>query len=335
MPKRYHHVIRPLPKSSVKKARVSDYGEVPGVKMSIAQSNPAEAAERMALESQPDGNELAVAQYKNAVKKVGGSIKQSSRSPKMTRGCGYHKHQLHLSVAQQKKLVKGHKVRVKHGHLGFSDSLQHVPVHLTATQMRRIERAHAGQRGADIQFTSNQQRMMHGKGFFGDLWKGIKNVGRRAYEVVKPVVTEHVLPAVRQHVLPRVTNYATNLLENRIAPALAARADVAAQRLADHVESGVNRGLNLVDQGVSRVGLGIGGSLRSRRGRIAKRGRGMRGAGFFDDVWSGIKSVGSHALPIATNLVVNRALGPLKALTGGRGRRRVTRGGAPFATGHR
>ena len=301
--------------------------------MSIAQSNPAEAAERMELEGQPDGNEIAVAQYKNAVKKVGGSIKQS-----MTRGCGYQKHQLHLSVTQQRKLAAGHKVRVKHGHLGFDDSdLQTVPVHLTMAQLRKIQRAHAGNRGVDVQFSSGQQRMMHGKGFFGDLWKGVKNVGRRAVEIARPFVTDVGRRAI-EHAVPRATNFASNLLENRILPALSARADLAAQRLGDRVESGVNRGLDLVNQGVSRVGLGMAGR---GRGRIVKRrggapfstGRGMRGDGFFDDVWSGIKSVGRTALPIATNLVVNRALAPLKAMTGGRGGRR--RGGAPFATGRR
>ena len=335
MPKRYHHVIRPLPKS-VEKKIISAYEDPPGPKMAITQSNPIDAAERMALEGAPDGNEVAVGIYKKVKKNLGGSIKQSRSRSMVRSGCGYQKHQLHLSMAQKRKLVAGHKVRIKHGHLGFADSsLQHVPVHLTMTQLRRLQRAHGSNRGADLQFVSSAQRTMHGKGFFGDLWKNIKNVGRRAYEVVKPVVTEHILPAVRSHVIPRATNYATNLFENRIAPALEARADQAASRLANHIESGVNRGLNAIDQGVSSVGLGLG-----RRGRIAKRGRrgrGMKGEGFFDDIWSSVKSVASHAVPIATNLVVNRALGPLKGIVGGRGgrQRRMTRGGAPFATGHR
>lgn len=308
-------------------------GEPIGPKVSEHREYPRDVKERLENEAAPgpvDGNPFI-----GQIKKVAKRKTKSAKPASMGKVAAMIEHAIHISKAQQRKLVKGERIRIPHKHLGFVEGFQTVPIRLNALQMHRFERAHAANRGLDFQLQSQRQQQMHGKGWFGDLFRGVRNAGRKAIEFVKPAVTEHLLPAIQKHVIPRATNYASDLLTNRIAPALERRAEQAIGRLANRVESGVDKGLDLVDQGVSRVGLGIGRGRGKKRGRgystmggamkgcgKAKRKRGMTGDGFFDDVWSGIKSVGSTvgrtALPIATNLLVNRAMGPLKALTGGK-----------------
>lgn len=309
--------------------------------MTIEQENRAEADERYLNENAPDGNEVDVALFKKLVKKkVGSKINRNTMKRLAVQpmsGAGYQPHALVLSMAQKRKLAKGHAVRLKHAHLGFTKSTNMTPVYLTMSQLRKLENAHRNNRGADIQFSSGQQRTMHGRGFFGDLWRGIKSVGSKAAQIVKPVA-QMALPFLRERVLPRAQAYGENLLEQNIIPALERRGNLAAERLANRIEGGVNTGLNAVDTGLERVGLG----LRKPRGR---RGGSMRGAGWFDDLVGGVRSVvepiARTALPVAASLGARRLLGPGAALLGlgvkqGRtNRRKMTRGGAPFATGSR
>ena len=258
-------------------------------------------------------------------------------------------HSLNLSQAQMQKLLKGQPVTLKHGSLTGA-----VPVHLTKSQMSKIQKSHLTGKGTSFKMGQRQARL-HGKGWFGDAFNFVKKAGRSAIEKVLPVASQFI----KNQLIPRGQQYATNLWEQKLQPAVESRLEQAANRAAARVEQGADRALALADQGLSTVGLGLRGqgSMQGQGpisgilsqfglGAVKKRGnrpRGrprkaqLRGDGFFDSIGDVFKGAVNTAVPFVVNAGLKRVfgVGPQKRVRGGRKMLPGVAGGAPFSAGYR
>ena len=256
-------------------------------------------------------------------------------------GRGYIKHGLHITPEQQHRLVTGERVLLKHGQLGFqTKKRRHVPVHLTKAQITKLMDAHDGKQSAYLKFTPKQTEM-HGQGWFSNAWDKIKSAGRQLVNLAKPIVknlgrsaVEYATPIIQDQLIPGVKDYAQNIFENQVRPALIQKGSEVSDRVIGHVknriDTGVNSGLEAVNNAGDRLANTLTGNGFSRipRGARGARGgaqyqKGMGGCGFFGDLWSGVKSVANTAVPIVTNQIVKRVTG---MGVNGKGKKRRGRG---------
>ncbi len=105
----------------------------------------------------------------------------------------YHGYGVNLSRAQVSSLGRGATVRLKHGDLAGQDK-----VYLTQTQITRMNRCRAANKGCDLKLSNAQLRhhVQHG----GSILDTLKSFGKTVFnEVVKPIASNVVKMA-----LPRV-----------------------------------------------------------------------------------------------------------------------------------
>jgi hypothetical protein len=208
----------------------------------------------------------------------------------------FHKHGISVSQVQVRKLARGEKVRLKHESL-------HGPhaVYLTKTQHGRLSKAHAAKKGMDLQMSATQIR--HHRKVGGSIFDTLKDWGSKAFDFIKPI--------------------AGKILTDTVAPRLATKLNGLVDSGLTRLGAGARkrrpvRGRGILSDVLGSIGLGV------RKPRPMKR-KGMKGEGFFDDLWSGIKSVGSAVAPIATPILtglVTKKLGlglRRKKRRGGRG----------------
>ena len=90
----------------------------------------------------------------------------------------YHKVQLGPSENQLRDLVQGTEVKLSQGHMKGD-----VEMHLTTTQVKKLQAAAKSGRGCTIKMTKAQVKhhAMHGAGILSDLARG-------AFEMLKPVL---------------------------------------------------------------------------------------------------------------------------------------------------
>lgn len=199
----------------------------------------------------------------------------------------YVQRKVTLSKGQAEKLVKGKKVRLTHRALSGGAQT----VYLTGQQNRKVETRLKRGTGADIgPFSAAQlsHNVQHGSGFFDSFKKA-------ATGALKDLAKEGLKLAVDKGG-DFLKNKATEMIESKLGSQPAAAG------------SGVKRRSYLTKKQMDMI-------------------REQHGEGFFDDLWSGIKSVGKVALPIAGNMLLGRSgLGSI--FGGGKRGRGGKRGGA-------
>lgn len=181
----------------------------------------------------------------------------------------YHKIAIHkLSPAQIGKLLRGHRIRVKHG----SGS----EIHASEEQYKKIGKAHQKGCGTTIQFDPYQMehhRFMRGKtaeGIFGNIAKVSKVVG-------------HTLAPVARKLAPVVIDAGSKYLKSQMSGSALAPAGSA---------------LFPAGYGVNPDGLGIQSSSRRKVGRPRGKPTG-HGEGFFGDLAKhAVKGAVKHVAPI-------------------------------------
>lgn len=180
----------------------------------------------------------------------------------------YHKVNIQkLSANQIAKLLRGHRIRVKHG--------QGHTVNLSAEQAKKVMSAHRKGCGCCVTFDPYQQEMHRGEGFFDVLKSGVKAltpVAVSAGKAVAPVLIDAGTNALKDYVAGkgvakrsapprrRGRGVASNLFK-KVAPVLV---DVGADALKGAVSGGA-----LYNAGYSAMGEG-----KKKRG---KKGKGAIG----------------------------------------------------------
>jgi len=228
----------------------------------------------------------------------------------------YHKVPIQkLSRSQIMKLLKGLRIRVKHGS-GHE-------IHASEEQHKKIMNAHKKGCGTTIQFDPFQQQMEEhqiGKGFTDDFVKFLrKDVAPVAIQFAGDQLKKHVAgEGVKKTVLKRHTKKGKglkeagfNFLRKTVAPAVIDIASDELKKLA--VGEGMRKKKpsggsgsppsSSGDEGGALYPAGYGlmpaghGLLKKKRGRPSKKGKGVS-----DDILSGIEKYGPEiamtALPL-------------------------------------
>ncbi len=140
-------------------------------------------------------------------------------------------------------------------------------------------------------------RKLNGGGFFDSLWSGIKSVGSTALGAAKSLLPM-AMPLITPMLAPMLGPAAPFV--GAILPKLLGGAFVG--RRPKHVKE-VMAGINLPKHFKKFVSLArkaeAGGALSAKESKKFEDYRKLNGGGFFDKLWSGIKSVGST---VASNL---------------------------------
>ena len=149
--------------------------------------------------------------------------------------------------------------------------------------------------GSNIQ-KLHDYRTLHGGGFFDSLWSGIKAVGKTVLPAALPFLTPLLAP-----VLGPAAPIVTALLPKLLGGSLKGRRP-------KHV-SEVMAGLNLKKHFKKFMHLARksrdGGSLTPRDEKKLGDYVKLNGGGFFDSVWSGIKSLGSKVVENLPAIIEN------------------------------
>lgn len=107
----------------------------------------------------------------------------------------YHQTALDLTPAQMKKLRMGDKIRLKASQMTGS-----VPVFLTSTQVKKMNKAKLEGKGMDLSMSGSQMKhhVQHGSGFWSDIGSFFKDAGNRVLsDVVKPIASDVALPLAK------------------------------------------------------------------------------------------------------------------------------------------
>ncbi|MCW3101331.1 MAG: hypothetical protein JWL77_6949 [Chthonomonadaceae bacterium] len=94
-------------------------------------------------------------------------------------------HHVHISEAQQRKLLKGGSIRIKHAHITQGK----VPIFLTERQLVSLQNANAKGKGATLKFESQHQadyHVQHG----GGLWSFVRTFASRAHNAIVQKTSE-------------------------------------------------------------------------------------------------------------------------------------------------
>ena len=131
----------------------------------------------------------------------------------------YYSHKLDLTVAQRKKLLRGHTIQVKHEQMGHG-----LKVHLTDLQSHNLVKAHRQGKGIRLDFRDEHQihhNIEHGEGFgqlLHSIRRGFNNLGHTLAPVAKTVgnaVKPYIKPALQQ-----IAKVGVPLLVNGISDAI-------------------------------------------------------------------------------------------------------------------
>ena len=121
----------------------------------------------------------------------------------------YHKHGVKLTKAQAQSLAKGQTIRLSHGSL-------HGPheVHLTKTQLKKMQRSHANRVGTEIKLSGAQLRhnYKHGAGFLDML----KTAATGAAKALAPMAIDYAGNYVKNTIAPRAINAASNFAKSKV-----------------------------------------------------------------------------------------------------------------------
>lgn len=221
----------------------------------------------------------------------------------------YVKRQVSLSQAQIDKLAKGKKVRLTHKALSDGNNT----VYLTGNQNRKVETRLKKGVGADIgpfdeaQISHNKQ---HGGGFWDNLKKSAVSVGRN---LAADLLNKGVEAGTNF-----LKDKATNLINDKVRPQ----------------EGGALIRHFQIQQG-QKAKRPSAAQKKELKDMMEKAYSVKVGAGFFDDLWGGIKEVGKVVLPIAGNALLGRAgIPPVFGMGRKRGGKKKggALGGIPLAT---
>ena len=103
----------------------------------------------------------------------------------------YHKTSIErLSPAQISKLVRGQRIRVKHGH-GHE-------VHLSSEQHKKLHAAHRRGAGITLEFDPYQQQMHQGRG--DGFLSSALSVGKQLGKTVAPVLLDEGVSALKKYI---------------------------------------------------------------------------------------------------------------------------------------
>jgi len=188
-----------------------------------------------------------------------------------------HQIQIQLSTPQKKKLMMGQKVRVKASAVGAGTT-----VHLTDTQMRKIQKALSQSKGFDLQFSQTQaeQHMKSGAGFKDVLMSGVRGLAR-AGEYLAPKALDLASSFAKKGTDKLIGRYISNEDINKT--------------LSDVVRSGIDLGNKLSQDQVAGLLQGLSQT---------KSGSGL--FSFIPGVGEFLNKVGNTAidvgLPIAGNI---------------------------------
>ena len=247
----------------------------------------------------------------------------------------YHAHQIHLTMDQAQKLARGLKVRVRSGG-------EHA-VHLTATQLARMQKAHSAQKACGLHMSMAQLRhhSKHGKGFFSDLVGSIKPWAVGALKnVAEPLVglaTDKLNEATGNHLPTAITD----LVKNGLTGSVKGLIDRVGGELGPHVHAHLMKHImggslfsdilggvsSVLTSPVGQLGLKLamsGAGIRSGHGKRAAHhwklmvkhiGKNfghhvaayIHGSGLFDDILGGINSVLTSPLgQLGQNLLASK-----------------------------
>lgn len=221
----------------------------------------------------------------------------------------YHSHALDLSAAQMQKLAAGRAIRLKAAQLTGSDH-----VFLTETQIKRLQKAQAAGKGADLQLSNVQveYNSIHGSGRFGDwlrgAWNTVKDTGKKAVNWIS-------------------NNYGQQLVDAG-SKAGAQLIDKAADRIQDKVQTGVARlpvGIRDTARDMTETGIALGNTLARDELRKLLEGiqRSTSGRGLFDflgsDVGGFLNDAGNSLLGIAKDVAIPLITTAVTKKLGGRG----------------
>ena len=143
----------------------------------------------------------------------------------------YHKHCVKLSQAQMRTLAKGGKISIRHSHLHGPHEL-----HLTSTQLARLNRHHANKTGMHLQM-SNAQLSHHKRiggnilsDLLGKLKSGAATLGNHAIKGLKygaqqaikhggPLASEFIHSKLKEHVGENSANIVNGLFKDLLTKA--------------------------------------------------------------------------------------------------------------------
>lgn len=203
----------------------------------------------------------------------------------------YFKIQIHLNDKHANLLANGKKISINHKHQSGEGMLpDKAELYLTKAQIKRISSALKQCKKSDLTLSNKQLHHIAqtGSGWFSNLVKSVISTVQKIHHHVKPHAKK-----VLDHVLPIIEPVFNELKTQAIS-------------------SGKDLGNTALQRGVDYSKRGIQDIHRLAKVELT---RGQKADGFFDDLYSGLKSV---ATPILNNVVIPAATAALtKRLSGG------------------
>ena len=100
---------------------------------------------------------------------------------------------LKLTKVQKIKLAKGQSVQIHYSSMGVGDT-----IHIGKRMLNKLKKAKALKKGCRIYLSSKE--IKRGGDFWGDLWGGIKSVGREVVKYAPEVIglAKEIIPMVQQ-----------------------------------------------------------------------------------------------------------------------------------------
>ena len=151
---------------------------------------------------------------------------------------GYKRHNINISKAAAKRLLMGESINIKHMHLKEGP----VPILLLRRHLLGMQKvARQGKGMYSLKISKAHARDLgekFGEGFWGDLWSGIKKVGKTIAKVASHPITKAAVKEITQikPVAKKIDQLAS--VANNVAPGLKL-GDIAKAGLKSYTGSGM------------------------------------------------------------------------------------------------
>ena len=227
----------------------------------------------------------------------------------------YHPHGFNLSNAQMTKLCKGGSVRVTHSNLNGPEN-----VHLTKTQLNRLNKAHRDKVGMILKLSAPQLKKTISGGSFKSILNKLARIGKNAYSTYAPIARAYAKRTAKQ-LIPLAINNISNAAKLKlpyIAPGIDYAADYA-KRKVDGWGMKPKRGKGLfgsIFKAVAPAGIDLLSGLAKNKiagNGMKKRVMKRKGNGLFSSV---LKAVAPAAIDLGANLLKNKVGGKMGRKTG-------------------
>lgn len=198
----------------------------------------------------------------------------------------YHKHSVHLSENQLRKLARGQTIRLKHEHLHGNHVL-----YLTEAQIKKLAKAHKNNKGAQLHLSHEQLKEHSIRG--GSVFDSLRSFARKFGEIAAPVA-QAALPIAQEILQPVIGRVKENAKRK-----VAEKADELLSSYGMGVKQG-KKGDGALSEILGAFGLGVNPhhKKRGRKPRVTHhKAHTEDGKGIFDDILRGVSTVSSAAAP--------------------------------------